>query len=117
MSIEIKTEHIKSFSAEVFRVAESQQKVATNTLVDTLEEQKLLEDMLDRVKPRIPKDCEHYDYLIYTPFRYPPLKHGSRFGEKIHPSLFYVRVKQHFGKSKTALASKYSWLPSCHPFD
>ncbi len=92
MSIAIKKEHIRLLECEVFRVAESQQKVATNTLVDTLEEQKLLEDMLDRVKPRIPKDCEHFDYLIYTPFRYPPLKHGSRFGKKIHPSLFYGSI-------------------------
>lgn len=89
MKLVIKQEHIKPLSAEVFRVAESQQKVATNTLVDTLEEQKMLEEMLNRVKPKIPQACEQYDYLIYTPFRYPPLKHGSRFGKKIHPSIFY----------------------------
>ena len=89
MKISVEKEHIKPLCAEVFRVAESQQKVATNTLVDTLEEQQMLEEMLDRVKPRIPQDCEQYDYLIYTPFRYPPLKHGSRFGKKIHPSIFY----------------------------
>lgn len=89
MKLEIKKEHIKPLEGEVFRVAESQQKVATNTLVDTLEEQKLLEEMLDRVKPRIPHDCEKFDYLIYTPFRYPPLKHGSRFGVKTRPSIFY----------------------------
>jgi len=89
MKLVIKQEHIKSLCAEVFRVAESQQKVATNTLVDTLEEQQMLEEMLDRVKPRVPQDCEKFDYLIYTPFRYPPLKHGSRFGKKLHPSIFY----------------------------
>ncbi len=89
MSLSIQQENIKPLSAEVFRVAESQQKVATNTLVDTLEEQRILEEMLDQVKPRIPHDCESFDYLIYTPFRYPPLKHGSRFGKKIHPSIFY----------------------------
>jgi len=89
MNICIEKEHMKPLCAEVFRVAESQQKVATNTLVDTLEEQQMLEEMLDQVKPRIPQDCEQYDYLIYTPFRYPPLKHGSRFGKKIHPSIFY----------------------------
>jgi len=87
--LEIKKKHFKPLYAEVFRVAESQQKVATNTLVDTLAEQELLEKMLDRVKPRIPDGCEKFDYLIYTPFRYPPLKHGSRFGKKIHPSIFY----------------------------
>ncbi|MFK7816932.1 MAG: RES family NAD+ phosphorylase [Gammaproteobacteria bacterium] len=89
MPLAIEEEHIKLLSAEVFRVAESQQKIATNTLVDTLEEQQILEEMLDQVKPRIPQGCESFDYLIYTPFRYPPLKHGSRFGKKIHPSIFY----------------------------
>ena len=89
MKICIEKEHVGPLKAEVFRVAESQQKVATNTLVDTLDEQHLLEDMLDRVKPQIPKECDGYKYLIYTPFRYPPLKHGSRFGKKIHPSIFY----------------------------
>ena len=89
MDIRIENNHIKPLCAEVFRVAESQQKVATNTLVDTLQEQRILEEMLDRVKPRIPQDCDQFDYLIYTPFRYPPLNHGSRFGKKIHPSIFY----------------------------
>ncbi len=89
MKFEIKKEHIKPLQGEAFRIAESQQKVATNTLVDTLEEQKVLEEMLERVKPRIPQDCENFDYLIYTPFRYPPLKHGSRFGAKTHSSIFY----------------------------
>ena len=93
MKVCVEKKYIKPFQAEVFRVAESQQKVATNTLVDTLEEQHLLEDMLDRVKPRIPNECDGYDYLIYTPFRYPPLKHGSRFGKKIHPSIFYGSKK------------------------
>lgn len=89
MPLSIQQENIKPLSVEVFRVAESQQKVATNTLVDTLEEQRLLEEMLDKVKPRIPQECESFDYLIYTPFRYPPLQHGSRFGKKLHPSIFY----------------------------
>ncbi len=89
MTLAIQEEHIKLLRAEVFRVAESQQKIATNTLVDTLEEQRILEEMLDQVKPNIPQDCELLDYLIYTPFRYPPLKYGSRFGKKIHPSIFY----------------------------
>jgi len=89
MKLKIKQEHIKPIKNETYRVAESQQKIATNTLVDTLEEQRMLEEMLDRVKPRIPQGCEKFDYLIYTPFRYPPLKHGSRFGLKTRPSIFY----------------------------
>jgi len=93
MWLKINKEHIKPLQGEVFRVAESQQKVATNTLVDTLEEQKILEELLDGIKPKIPLECEQFDYLIYTPFRYPPLKHGSRFGKKIHPSIFYGSKK------------------------
>ena len=89
MPKKISQEHIKPLCAEVFRVAESQKQVATESLVDTSKEQEVLEQMLDRVKPHIPQDCETFHYLIYTPFRYPPLKHGSRFGKKIHPSIFY----------------------------
>ena len=29
------------------------------------------------------------NYLIFTPFRYPPLKYGSRFGSIFEPSLWY----------------------------
>ncbi len=90
MSLTIQQENIKPLSEVVFRVAESQQKVATNTLVDTLQEQRILEELLDRVKPPIPYDCQQYDYLVYTPFRYPPLKHGSRFGKKCIRVFFMV---------------------------
>ncbi|QIB64756.1 RES family NAD+ phosphorylase [Kineobactrum salinum] len=30
-----------------------------------------------------------FGYLLSTPFRYPPLKYGSRFGSASEPSLFY----------------------------
>jgi len=89
VSLTINQQHVTPLAEEVFRVAESQQKVATNMLVDTIAEQELLEAMLEGAKPNIPKGCEKFDYLIYTPFRYPPLKHGSRFGKQTHPSIFY----------------------------
>lgn len=89
MKLVIKQDNFKSLSAKVFRVAESQLQVATEILVDTSVEQRMLEGMLDHEKPPIPQDCDRFNYLIFTPFRYPPLKHGSRFGKKIHPSIFY----------------------------
>lgn len=50
------------------------------TLVDTLQEQALLEQVLDASKPRVPRECEHLHYLLSTPFRYlPPSPTGSRF--------------------------------------
>lgn len=50
------------------------------TLVDTLEEQALLEQALETSKPPVPPECEHLHYLLSTPFRYgSPYPAGSRF--------------------------------------
>lgn len=91
MSLEFNaTDFIPSaLGGEVFRIVESQEKVATNELVETLEEQALLEEMLDATKPPIPNAAQDLAYLLFTPFRYPPLKYGSRFGRRFEPSLFY----------------------------
>jgi len=72
------------------RLVESQQQVATSQLCDSLEESDLLEDMLEtRSKPPYRADTAHLHYLLRTPWRYPPLRHGSRFGSPQEPSLFY----------------------------
>lgn len=68
---------------------ESQEQIATLGYVDTLEEQAMLEDLLETVKPPYPQGSEAYHYLLKTPFRYPPLRWGSRFGRIHEPSLFY----------------------------
>ena len=73
-----------------YRLVESQEQVATRSMVDTLDEQALLEVMLDEVKPPYPPSAEGYHYLLCTPFRYPPLPYGSRFGGRDQPSLFYA---------------------------
>ena len=57
--------------------------------VDTLEEQALLEELLDQAKPPYPEGCDRLHYLLKTPFRYPPLLWGSRFGRRHEPSIFY----------------------------
>ncbi|MBI1194825.1 MAG: RES domain-containing protein [Gammaproteobacteria bacterium] len=76
-------------SGELIRVVERQERVATTHLVDSLAEQILLEEMLEAVKPPIPPDAAKLHYLLATPFRYPPLRHGSRFGPRDEPGLFY----------------------------
>lgn len=73
----------------LWRLVESQEQIATTKIVDTLDEQAVLEDMLDRTKPPMPKGSASLHYLLRTPFRYPPLRHGSRFGGRFEPSLFY----------------------------
>jgi hypothetical protein len=69
-------------------VVESQHRVSTRKLVDSNEEQALLEDLIDRVKPPDITDGRLH-YLLSTPFRYPPLKHGSRFGRRHERGIWY----------------------------
>jgi RES domain len=73
----------------VWRLVESQEQVATNSLVHTLAEQALLEQLIESTKPAPPPAAAGLHYLLLTPFRYPPLRYGSRFGRRTEPSLYY----------------------------
>ena len=79
-----------TLTGEIFRLVESQEQVATNSLVRTLAEQALLEDLIEASKPRLPGPAIGLHYLLATPFRYPPLPWGSRFGRRFEPSLLYA---------------------------
>ena len=79
-----------ALQGEVFRLVESQEQVATNSLVGTLAEQALLEDLIEASKPQLPGPAIGLHYLLATPFRYPPLPWGSRFGRRFEASLFYA---------------------------
>ncbi len=82
--------HITTISGTLLRLVESQEQVATMGYVDTLDEQALLEEMLELAKPPYSEAIQNYHYLLTTPFRYPPLNWGSRFGRTHEPSLFYA---------------------------
>ena len=73
---------------EPWRVVESQHQIATRKLVDSDAEQQLLEQLIDSAKPpeRAPRGLH---YLLFTPFRYPPLRHGSRFGSRQERGIWY----------------------------
>ena len=77
--------------AEPWRAVEAQHLVSTRALVDSLAEQALLEELLDAAKPPVPADGEFQGlhYLLATPFRYPPLAHGSRFGRRHERGIWY----------------------------
>ncbi len=81
---------LRCYSGMVFRMVETQENAATTNLVDNLDEQYLLECLLDDVKPPYREDTEKLHYLISTPFRYPPLEYGSRFGDITMPGYFYA---------------------------
>ena len=60
-------------------------------IVDTLAEQSLLEDLLEKTKPPVPPECRGLHYLLATPFRYgAPYPSGSRFRRAgFTPGVFY----------------------------
>jgi hypothetical protein len=83
-------QHIQAIKGTAWRLVESQEQVATLSYVDTLEEQALLEEMLDQIKPSYLPSSNRYHYLLKTPFRYPPLPWGSRFGRCHERGIFYA---------------------------
>jgi len=58
-------------------------------LVDSLDEQLVLERLIDDVKPAVPASARRLNYLLFTPFRYAPPPGGSRFRAGDDPGVFY----------------------------
>src|SRR4051812_35123553 len=80
----------RQLSAKPWRVIEAQHRVPTMRLVDTLDEQRVLEDLLDASKPPMPAEAAKLHYLLATPFRYPaPPPVGSRFRAIGDPGVWY----------------------------
>jgi RES domain len=71
-------------------VVEAQFRNSTRKLVDSDAEQELLEQLIDeRAKLPVPDGFERLHYLLYTPFRHPPLRNGSRFGTRLMRGILY----------------------------
>jgi hypothetical protein len=84
---------LKPLSLDAWRVVEAQHQIATRRLVSSDAEQRLLEEMIDAVKPPM-RESPRLHYLLMTPFRYPPLRNGSRFGTRHEPGIWYGSVRQ-----------------------
>lgn len=82
---------LRALRLSPWRVVEAQHQVSTRKLVDTVEEQILLEELIDRAKPPDPTRGRLH-YLLATPFRYPPLRHGSRFGGRHERGIWYGSI-------------------------
>ena len=100
---------IKPIKGTLHRLVESQILATTMGFVDDLDEQFLLEQMIDETKPNYPPDAENLHYLLKTPFRYPPLDWGSRFGRKHEPSLFYGAQETHTVLAESAYYRLVFW--------
>lgn len=88
----------------IWRVVEHQHTHSTRKLVDTQEEQQLLESILEETKPAYPPSVVHLDYLLKTPFRYlPPNRYGSRFRTAgSREGVFYGAVELRTALAETA---------------
>ena len=100
---------------ELLRMVESQEQVATRELVDDLAEQALLEQLLEESKPPLPSAAAGLDYLLSSPFRYPPLAYGSRFGTRFEPSLFYGALALSSVLAETAFYRLVFWEGMSEP--
>jgi hypothetical protein len=67
-------------------VVESQHLFSTRALVDSDAEHQVLEELIEGQKPRGERGLH---FLLATPFRYPPLRYGSRFGTRAEPGIWY----------------------------
>ncbi len=89
--------------AALWRGVEAQHVVATMRLADTLEEQRVLEELLEASKPPLPPEARGRHYLIFTPFRYrSPIP--SRFRRASDPGVWYGAEEL-----KTACAEVAYW--------
>lgn len=79
---------LRLLTVEAWRSVEAQHQIATRKLVDSDAEQQLLEELIEMVKPEtdVPRRLH---YLLSTPFRYPPLHYGSRFGTRSERGIWY----------------------------
>jgi len=95
---------VEPLSGLLWRVVEGQHVIATRGLVDSVEEHELLERMIDTAKPAAPPGPEFagFHYLLSTPFRYPPLRHGSRFATRHERSIFYGSAELRAAFAETA---------------
>jgi hypothetical protein len=80
-------------------VVEDQGGLSTRRLVDTPEELDVLEELLEGSKPPPPPEAEPLHRLLVAPFRYPPLRWGSRFGVRWRRGIWYGSDRQ-----RTAMA-------------
>jgi hypothetical protein len=92
---------------KIWRVVETQEKAATREITANRDEQERLEELLDQHKPSRMPGTGNLSYLLATPFRYPPLEYGSRFGGEQSPGIFYGALELQTALLETAV---YLWL-------
>jgi RES domain-containing protein len=81
----------RRLEAKPWRIVEAQHSSSTWKLVDSQAEHDVLEELIEGSKPRLlpAPEFEGLHWLLFTPFRYPPREHGSRFGRRDERAIWY----------------------------
>lgn len=94
-------------TSDAWRVVETQEIAATASITANAAEQSRLEELLEASKPKLAADLSRLSYLLFTPFRYPPLRHGSRFGSEFERGILYGALELATAFAESAV---YLWL-------
>ncbi len=79
-TLEELSHELRPLAGKYWRAVEAQHRKSTMKLVDSLDEQTILEQEIEAVKPPTIGGDGDFDYLLFTPFRYRgPYPRGSRF--------------------------------------
>ncbi|MDW8371388.1 MAG: RES family NAD+ phosphorylase [Geminicoccaceae bacterium] len=95
----------RPWAGEGRRLVEARHHVATMKLVDTVEEQALLERSIEATKPLVPEPCRHLHFMLAAPFRYRPAPVGSRFRRAGDPRGVLYAARE----ERTAVAEIAFW--------
>lgn len=98
----------------LWRVVENQEQAATRAITTSAEEQARLETLLEGHKPAWLPGSEGLHWLLRTPFRYPPLRFGSRFGAPTEPGVLYGAERRETAMTE---AATYLWLFRAAPLE
>ena len=99
---------------DLWRIVENQEQAATRRITRSAAAQSRLEELLDLHKPMYLPGSESLHWLLKTPFRYPPLRHGSRFGSPFEPGILYGARELQTAMTESAV---YLWLFRAAPLE
>lgn len=92
----------RAYRGQVWRVVEAQHRISTNRLGDGLDEQALLEQLTEDVKPLVPPAARGLHFLLASPFRYGH-RSASRFRmAEERPGIFYASEHEATSIAETA---------------
>ena len=104
----------RASSGHLWRIVENQEQAATRRITRSAAAQSRLEELLDQNKPAYLPGSEHLHWLLKTPFRYPTLRQGSRFGSPFEPGILYGARELHTAMTESAV---YLWLFRAAPLE